>query len=113
MVNEPKKGSARVKGMIWQSLEAREYAYCPYGNFRVGAALLTHDERVVAVTCEHFSPCGGCRQFTREFGGSWDMYLSKPDGSYMEMTVEGLQSVSFGAEALNMKKAHSIPNYSK
>lgn len=80
------------------------------------------------------SPCGGCRQFMREasfiyhsisqhrllkvslnmlfwfspeqFGANWDVYLSKPDGSYVEMTVEELLPASFGPEDLKMKKVN-------
>ncbi|KAF3689654.1 Cytidine deaminase [Channa argus] len=47
---------------------------------------------------EFISPCGGCRQFMREFGLNWDVYLSKPDGSYRKMTVEELLPVSFGPD---------------
>uniref|UniRef100_A0A1A7XU48 Cytidine deaminase n=1 Tax=Iconisemion striatum TaxID=60296 RepID=A0A1A7XU48_9TELE len=61
--------------------------------------------------CDQFiSPCGGCRQFMREFGSSWDVYLSKPDGSYQKMTVDELLPFSFGPEDLSMKKAFDIPN---
>ncbi|XP_059384717.1 cytidine deaminase b [Carassius carassius] len=35
-----------IKELIWKSLEARKFAYCPYSKFRVGAALLTHDGTV-------------------------------------------------------------------
>ncbi|XP_031695616.1 cytidine deaminase-like [Anarrhichthys ocellatus] len=48
------------------------------------------------------SPCGGCRQFMREFGLHWDVYMSKPDGSYLKKTVEELLPVSFGPEELSM-----------
>ena len=34
------------KDLIFQSLEARRYAYAPYSNFRVGAALLCDDGRI-------------------------------------------------------------------
>ncbi|XP_061689724.1 cytidine deaminase b [Syngnathoides biaculeatus] len=53
---------------------------------------------------QFISPCGGCRQFMREFGPNWDVYLSKPDGSYMKMSVNQLLPVSFGPEDLDMKK---------
>ncbi|XP_037535017.1 cytidine deaminase b, partial [Nematolebias whitei] len=60
--------------------------------------------------CDQFiSPCGGCRQFMREFGSDWDVYLSKPDGSYRRMTVDELLPASFGPEDLSMKKV-LIPN---
>ncbi|XP_037108677.1 cytidine deaminase b [Syngnathus acus] len=59
---------------------------------------------------QFISPCGGCRQFMREFGSSWDVYLSKPDGTYTKMSVNQLLPVSFGPEDLDMKKALDIPN---
>ncbi|KAB5546621.1 hypothetical protein PHYPO_G00074150 [Pangasianodon hypophthalmus] len=46
------------------------------------------------------SPCGGCRQFMREFGLQWEVYLSKPNGSFIKMTVEQLLPASFGPEDL-------------
>ncbi|KAL7407308.1 hypothetical protein ABVT39_006635 [Epinephelus coioides] len=61
---------------------------------------------------QFISPCGGCRQFIREFGSNWDVYLSKPDGSYLKMTVDELLPVSFGPEELSMKKVFEIsPEY--
>ncbi|KAM4613881.1 cytidine deaminase b [Polymixia lowei] len=59
---------------------------------------------------QFISPCGGCRQFMREFGSSWEVYLSKPDGSYVKMDVNELLPVSFGPEDLSMKKVVNIPN---
>ncbi|KAM8756875.1 cytidine deaminase-like [Acanthopagrus schlegelii] len=44
---------------------------------------------------QFISPCGGCRQFMREFGPNWDVYLSKPDGSYRKMTVDELLPAPF------------------
>lgn len=35
-----------VQRLIFQSQEAKKKAYCPYSQFRVGAALLTIDNRV-------------------------------------------------------------------
>ncbi|XP_060793593.1 cytidine deaminase a [Neoarius graeffei] len=46
------------------------------------------------------SPCGGCRQVMREFGLQWEVYLSKPDGSFITKTVKDLLPVSFGPEDL-------------
>ncbi|XP_016422072.1 cytidine deaminase b [Sinocyclocheilus rhinocerous] len=145
LINGLNEHLSGIKELIWKSLEARKFAYCPYSKFRVGAALLTHDGTVftgcnvenacfclgicaertaiskavsegyrdfkaIAIAsdmCEHFvSPCGGCRQFMREFGANWDVYLSKPDGSYVEMTVEELLPASFGPEDLKMKKVN-------
>ncbi|KAM9409557.1 cytidine deaminase b [Pholidichthys leucotaenia] len=53
---------------------------------------------------QFISPCGGCRQFMREFGLHWDVYLSKPDGSFLKKTVDELLPVSFGPEDLSMEK---------
>ncbi|XP_062871099.1 cytidine deaminase a [Trichomycterus rosablanca] len=50
------------------------------------------------------SPCGGCRQFMREFGLQWDVYLTKPDGSFKKMTVEELLPVSFGPDDLKYER---------
>ncbi|CAN9512360.1 unnamed protein product [Ophioblennius macclurei] len=59
---------------------------------------------------QFISPCGGCRQFMREFGPNWDVYMSKPDGSYRKMRVDELLPASFGPEDLSMKKMFDIPN---
>ncbi|XP_029907339.1 cytidine deaminase-like [Myripristis murdjan] len=59
---------------------------------------------------QFISPCGGCRQFMREFGSSWEVYLTKPDGSYLKMDVNELLPVSFGPDDLSMEKVFNIPN---
>ncbi|KAJ8360622.1 hypothetical protein SKAU_G00171470 [Synaphobranchus kaupii] len=141
----PYSSQEEIKGLIRKSLEAKEFAYCPYSKFRVGAALLTQDGTVFTgcnvenacynlgvcaernaiskavsegyrtfktiaiasdLTEQFISPCGGCRQFMREFGTHWEVFLSKPDGSYLEMTVEELLPVSFGPEDLKSKKLY-------
>ncbi|XP_059397210.1 cytidine deaminase-like [Carassius carassius] len=55
------------------------------------------------------SPCGACRQFMREFGSHWDVYLSKSDGSYKLMTVEELLPFSFGPDDL-LAKENTVGN---
>lgn len=45
-----------------------------------------------------------------QFGASWDVYLTKPDGSYKEMNVSELLPVSFGPEDMSMKKVVKISN---
>uniref|UniRef100_A0A3Q3KME0 Cytidine deaminase n=1 Tax=Monopterus albus TaxID=43700 RepID=A0A3Q3KME0_MONAL len=138
-----------VKELIKQSQEAKKHAYCRYSKFRVGAALLTNENRVFTgcnvenacynlgicaertaiakavsegyitfkaiaiasdVSEKFITPCGGCRQFMREFGSDWDVYLSKPDGSCLKMTVDELLPVSFGPEDLYMEKVFDIDN---
>lgn len=46
-----------------------------------------------------------------QFGANWDVYLSKPDGSYVEMTVEELLPASFGPEDLKMKKVNILNEF--
>uniref|UniRef100_A0A3Q4AIQ9 Cytidine deaminase n=1 Tax=Mola mola TaxID=94237 RepID=A0A3Q4AIQ9_MOLML len=53
---------------------------------------------------QFISPCGGCRQFMREFGTNWDVFLTKPDGSYLEKTVDELLPISFGPAELLTEK---------
>ncbi|XP_020786653.2 cytidine deaminase b [Boleophthalmus pectinirostris] len=131
-----------LKNMISEANKVKRNAYCPYSQFRVGAALLTTDNHIytgcnvenacynlgicaernamskavsegcrsfkaIVITSdlsEHISPCGGCRQFMREFGADWEVYLTKTDGSHLKMTVKELLPVSFGPEDLSMKK---------
>ncbi|KAM3872115.1 cytidine deaminase a [Diretmus argenteus] len=132
-----------IKSLILKSQKAKEFAYCPYSKFRVGAALMAHDGTVftgcnvenacynlgvcaertaitkavsegyrnfkaIAIASDldeqSISPCGGCRQFMREFGEQWSVLLSKPDGSYIEMTVDELLPVSFGPDDLKKKR---------
>ncbi|XP_064160179.1 cytidine deaminase-like [Anguilla rostrata] len=145
----PYSSQEGIDELIRKSLEAKEFAYCPYSKFRVGAALLTHDGTIftgcnvenacynlgicaertaiskavsegfrtfkaIAISSDlneqFISPCGGCRQFMREFGTQWEVFLSKPDGSYVEMSVEELLPVSFGPEDLKSKKLFAMQN---
>lgn len=41
-----------------------------------------------------------------QFCANWDVYLSKPDGSYAEMTIKELLLASFGPEDLETKKVN-------
>ncbi|XP_068598203.1 cytidine deaminase-like [Brachionichthys hirsutus] len=139
-----------VKKLVKQSQEAKRQSYSPYSKFRVGAALLTAENKVFtgcnvenacnalglcaertvivkAVSEGHrcfkaiaiasdledkvISPCGGCRQVMREFGSNWDVYLSKPDGSYVMMTVDELLPTSFGPEDM-MSHVSDVTNAS-
>uniref|UniRef100_A0A3B3TCA2 cytidine deaminase n=1 Tax=Paramormyrops kingsleyae TaxID=1676925 RepID=A0A3B3TCA2_9TELE len=118
---------AWIDELIRKSREAKEFAYCPYSNFHVGAAVMTLDGTVFTGICaernaistaisnghrkfkaiaiasdsaEFISPCGGCRQVMREFGVDWDVYLTKPDGSYRKMSVKETLPASFGPDDL-------------
>nr|XP_056721532.1 cytidine deaminase [Euleptes europaea] len=64
-----------------------------YTRFRAMAVASNKQEAFVA-------PCGACRQVLREFGKEWDVYLTKPDGSYIVKTLEELLPYCFGPEDL-------------
>ncbi|XP_036996003.1 cytidine deaminase isoform X1 [Artibeus jamaicensis] len=53
---------------------------------------------------DFISPCGSCRQVMREFGANWDVYMTKPDGTYVVHSVQELLPDSFGPEDLNKMK---------
>ncbi|ELW68529.1 cytidine deaminase [Tupaia chinensis] len=60
--------------------------------------------RAIAISSDlqddFISPCGACRQVMREFGTSWAVYMTKPDGTYVVRTVQELLPCSFGPEDL-------------
>ncbi|XP_048041781.1 zgc:103586 [Megalobrama amblycephala] len=53
----------------------------------------------IAVTCDikdsFVGPCGACRQVLMEFGTEWDVYLTKPDGSYKKTSLRDLLPLAF------------------
>uniref|UniRef100_A0A8C9EL02 cytidine deaminase n=1 Tax=Pavo cristatus TaxID=9049 RepID=A0A8C9EL02_PAVCR len=49
---------------------------------------------------DFITPCGACRQVMREFGTDWNLYLTKPDGTYIVKTLQELLPLSFGPEDL-------------
>uniref|UniRef100_A0A8C6UCB0 Cytidine deaminase n=1 Tax=Neogobius melanostomus TaxID=47308 RepID=A0A8C6UCB0_9GOBI len=53
----------------------------------------------IAVTCDikdsFVGPCGACRQVLMEFGSEWMVYLTKPDGTYKETTLNELLPYAF------------------
>ncbi|XP_024410079.1 cytidine deaminase [Desmodus rotundus] len=66
------------------------------------------DFRAIAIASDmqddFISPCGACRQVMREFGTNWDVYMTKPDGTYNVRTVQELLPASFGPEDLQKTK---------
>ncbi|XP_027697233.1 cytidine deaminase [Vombatus ursinus] len=58
--------SAQIEQLIHKSQEAKEFAYCPYSNFPVGAALLTLDGKIFSgCNVENASyPVGNCAERT-------------------------------------------------
>ncbi|XP_058251680.1 zgc:103586 isoform X5 [Hemibagrus wyckioides] len=108
-----------VAELVAKCLQARDMAYCPYSQFPVGAAILTSGGAIItertaiqravaeghrsftaiAVTCDikdsFVGPCGACRQVLMEFGSEWDIYLTKPDGSYKKTSLRELLPSAF------------------
>lgn len=42
----PKLSEEQIQDLVVQAFQAREYAYCPYSDFAVGAALLAEDGQI-------------------------------------------------------------------
>ncbi|CAJ1086131.1 zgc:103586 [Xyrichtys novacula] len=61
----------------------------------------------IAVTCDvkdsFVGPCGACRQVLVEFGADWIVYLTKPDGSYKETSLNELLPHAFTPKHLEKK----------
>lgn len=59
----------------------------------------------IAVACDikdrFVRPCGACRQVLMEFGSEWMVYLTKPDGSYKETTLNELLPFAFAPAHLS------------
>ncbi|XP_046562507.1 cytidine deaminase-like [Haliotis rubra] len=50
-------------------------------------------------------PCGACRQVLMEFGGDWDVIMTKPDMTYEKMTTKELLPLCFGPTYLQRERA--------
>lgn len=46
------------------------------------------------------APCGECRQNLAEFGMDWDVYMTKPDGTFLKKTVGELLPYGFSPKSL-------------
>lgn len=58
--------SEQIQQLVLSSHEAKKSAYCPYSNFRVGAALLTRDGKII-LGCNVENACyplGNCAERT-------------------------------------------------
>ncbi|XP_057183198.1 zgc:103586 [Triplophysa rosa] len=64
-----------------------------------GYRRFTATVREITVTCDvkdsFVGPCGACRQVLMEFGTEWDVYLTKPDGSYKKTSLRDLLPLAF------------------
>ncbi len=62
--------------LILSAIEARKKAYTPYSKFKVGAALLTYDEKIYEgfnIECSAYSVCN-CAERTALFRAVFDGY---------------------------------------
>ena len=67
--------------------------------------------KAIAVTSDiidkPITPCGACRQFMAEFGTDYEVYMVKPDSTYIKMKVKDLLPFSFGPADLELAKSTS------
>ncbi|XP_047438810.1 cytidine deaminase-like [Mugil cephalus] len=102
-----------VDGLVYTGCNVENACYnlgvCAERNAMAKAVSEGHSRfQAIAIASDmsdqFISPCGGCRQFMREFGVKWDVYMSRADGTYQKMTVEELLPVSFGPDDLSQEK---------
>ncbi|XP_046375749.2 cytidine deaminase-like [Haliotis rufescens] len=64
--------------------------------------------RAAAVSCDVVDtfkgPCGACRQFFIEFGLDWDLYMVKPDKTWMKMQMGELVPLPFTPASLQEER---------
>lgn len=65
-----------IKNLVSEAIKARENAYVPYSKFKVGAALLTYDEKIYAgFNIENAAyPVCNCAERTALFRAVFDGY---------------------------------------
>ena len=105
--------------LIEHAYKAREFAYTPYSDFRVGAALLTKSGKLYYGEREFegiaivggkgagrsgnlCAPCGVCRQVMQEFCRPDEFYIVLEDGKggWNKYLLEELLPLGFGPENL-------------
>lgn len=62
----------------------------------------------VAVSKGQATPCGACRQFLREFGRDFPVYLISEGGSVSCFTLNELLPESFGPEFLDTEERNDL-----
>ena len=65
-----------IENLITEAINSREKAYTPYSNFKVGAALLTFDEKIYGgsnIECASYPVCN-CAERTALFKAVYDGY---------------------------------------
>ena len=94
--------------LVEKALEARRFSYVPYSGFRVGAALLAKDGRIIT-GCpglepprDFAPPCGVCRQVLVEFcdPDRFLVLLCKGDKTWKEFTLAELLPLGFSGKNL-------------
>ncbi|XP_077998317.1 cytidine deaminase-like [Glandiceps talaboti] len=53
---------------------------------------------------EFISPCGACRQFIIEFGGDIEVYMTKPDHTWIMLKADELLPIGVGPKLLEMER---------
>ena len=92
------------KELIRKAIEAMEYAYTPYSDFQVGAALLTEDGKIYQgcnIENAAYTPTV-CRQVMREFcqPDVFRIILARDEEHWKEYVLSELLPEGFGPENL-------------
>lgn len=74
----------------------------------VTAGCRRFDAIAIAVSQGQATPCGACRQFLREFGLDFPVFLVSDDGMVREFTLAELLPESFGPEFLEPEENDDI-----
>ena len=82
--------------LVKKALEARQFSYAPYSDFRVGAALLSKGGQIITgcnIENAAYSPTN-CAERTAVFKAV-QVLLGKGDGTWQEYTLEELLPLGF------------------
>src|ERR1700727_2191747 len=97
---------SEFEALILAAKQARENAYAPFSNFRVGAAVRAGSGRTYTgcnienATLGLTPPCGACRQIIWEFCGDIPVVLSNLQGKIEKETSSGLLPRQFDSSFL-------------
>lgn len=91
------------------NVENASYGLTVCAERAAAVAAVTDGERefqavAIAVADGFPSPCGACRQFLREFGEDFPVYLVAVDGTWTETNIGELLPNSFGPSFLNKER---------
>ena len=79
-----------LKNLMIIAMEARNYAYCPYSNYSVGAALLCKDGRIITGSNIENASYGAtnCAERTAFFKGEKDFVAIAISGGIKDMEAD-------------------------